>query len=54
MLVEGLILLIHGLRLWLPPFPFYCDIRACILGGGAILFLASSTELKLHANVDSE
>jgi hypothetical protein len=40
MLVEGLILLVHGLRLSLPPFPFYGDTSACILGGGAILYLA--------------
>lgn len=40
MLVEGVILLVHGLRLSLPPFPFYGDTSACILGGGAILYLA--------------
>jgi hypothetical protein len=40
MLVEGLILLFHGLRLSLPPFPFYGDIAACFVGGGAILYLA--------------
>jgi len=40
MLVEGLILLVHGLRLALPPFPFYGDVSACFLGGGGILILA--------------
>jgi len=40
MLVEGVILLVHGLRLSLPPFPFYGDISACFLGGGAILYLS--------------
>lgn len=40
MLVEGVILLIHGLRLTLPPFPFYGDAAACFLGGGAILYLS--------------
>jgi hypothetical protein len=40
MLVEGLILLVHGLRLSLPPFPFYGDISACFLGGGAIVYLS--------------
>jgi hypothetical protein len=40
MLVEGLILLIHGLRLSLPPFPFYGDVSACFLGGAGILFMA--------------
>jgi hypothetical protein len=40
MLAEGLILLIHGVRLSLPPFPFYGDVSACLLGGTGILSLA--------------
>jgi len=40
MLVEGVILLIHGLRLSLPPFPFHGDTSACFLGGGAIVYLS--------------
>ena len=40
MLVEGVILLVHGLRLSLPPLPFYADTAACLLGGGAILYLS--------------
>jgi hypothetical protein len=40
MLVEGTILLVHGLRLSLPAFPFYGDISACFVGGGAILYLS--------------
>ena len=40
MLVEGVILLYHGLRLSLPPFPFSGDTSACLVGGGAILYLA--------------
>ena len=40
MLVEGVILLVHGLRLSLPPFPFYGDVSACFLGGAGILFLS--------------
>jgi hypothetical protein len=40
MLVEGLILLVHGIRLALPPFPFYGDTSACVLGGGGILYLS--------------
>ena len=39
MLAEGCILLVHGIRLSLPPFPFYGDTIACFLGGGAILLL---------------
>lgn len=31
--LEGIILLIHGLRLSLPPFPFYGDVSACLLSG---------------------
>jgi len=40
MLAEGVVLLIHGLRLSLPPFPFYGDTAACLLGGGGILYLS--------------
>jgi len=42
MLLEGLILLVHGLRLSLPPFPFYGDLAACFLGGGGILFCSGN------------
>jgi len=38
--VEGLILLVHGLRLSLPPFPFYGDVSACFLGGAGILYFS--------------
>ena len=40
MLVEGVILLVHGVRLSLPPFPFYGDTTACFAGGAAILYLS--------------
>jgi hypothetical protein len=40
MLLEGCILLVHGLRLSLPPFPFYGDTAACFIVGGGILYLA--------------
>jgi hypothetical protein len=40
MLVEGVILLVLGLRLAPPPFPFYGDVSACFIGGGAILHLS--------------
>jgi hypothetical protein len=42
MVAEGFILLAHGLRLHLPPFPFYGDTAACFLGGGGILWLAKA------------
>jgi len=44
MLVEGLILLVHGLRLSLPPFPFYGDVSACFLGGVGILIFARAAK----------
>jgi hypothetical protein len=37
MLVEGLILLVHGLRLSLPPLPFYADASTCLIAGTGIL-----------------
>jgi hypothetical protein len=40
MIVEGVILLVHGLRLSLPPFPFYGDTAASIFGGGGILYFS--------------
>jgi hypothetical protein len=40
MLAEGCVLLFHGIRLSLPPFPFYGDTIACFVGGGAILLLS--------------
>lgn len=37
MVIEGLVLLVHGIRLSLPPFPFYADTGACFFGGVGIL-----------------
>lgn len=37
MIVEGLVLLVHGLRLRLTPLPFYADTAACFIGGLGIL-----------------
>lgn len=42
MILEGAVLLLHGLRLGLPPFPFYGDVTACFGGGVAILVLRKS------------
>ena|ERR1035437_10264800 len=44
MLVEGIILLVHGVRLGLGPFPFYGDVSACFLGGAGILFFARAAK----------
>jgi len=37
MVVEGGILLVHGIRLGLPPLPFYADTSACLFAGAGIL-----------------
>jgi hypothetical protein len=42
MVVEGFILLIHGWRLELAPFPFWGDVSASFLGGVGILMLRKS------------
>ena len=39
MFLEGLVLLVHGLRLGLSPFPFYADTAFCILAGAGIWIL---------------
>lgn len=44
MLAEGCILLVHGVRLHLPPLPFYADTSACFLGGSGILFCAGKMQ----------
>ena len=40
MVLEGVILLAHGLRLGLAPCPFYGDVSACLLGGAGIIYFA--------------
>jgi hypothetical protein len=37
MLAEGVILLVHGLRLALQPLPFYADASTCLIAGTGIL-----------------
>jgi hypothetical protein len=44
MLIEGFVLLSHGIRLHLPPFPFYGDVSACLLAGVGILLLKKSAQ----------
>lgn len=51
MVVEGIILLVHGLRLGLPPFPFYGDVSACLIGGAAIYYLSSAVSQKKSSTV---
>ncbi|HCE42178.1 MAG TPA: hypothetical protein DET40_01350 [Lentisphaeria bacterium] len=40
-IAEGIVLLISGLRLGLPPFPFLCDTAFCILVGTGLLLIQS-------------
>jgi hypothetical protein len=42
MLVEGVILLVSGLRLGIGPFPFWGDVAASFIGGGGIVAFASA------------
>lgn len=44
MIFEGVILLVHGLRLGLGPFPFYGDVSACFLGGAGIVIFARAAK----------
>jgi hypothetical protein len=44
MVIEGAVLLQHGIRLALPPFPFYGDVAASFIGGGGILWFARRAE----------
>jgi len=37
--LEGIVLLSHGLRLGLPPIPFYADTAFCLIAGAGILAL---------------
>jgi len=44
MIAEGLLLMFHGVRLHLPPFPFFGDTAASLVGGGGILWLAKAAK----------
>jgi hypothetical protein len=44
MIVEGIVLLTHGLRLGLNPFPFIGDVSASFAGGLGILMLKDSAQ----------
>ncbi len=48
-LVEGIVLLIHGLRLSLPAMPFYGDVAACIVGGVGILICWRGSKSVLYS-----
>lgn len=42
---EGIILLVSGLRLDLPPFPFWCDTAFCLAIGILLLILKSKNNI---------
>ena len=42
--LEGVVLLVHGLRLGLPPFPFYGDTAFCLLIGAGIWILRNEVD----------
>jgi hypothetical protein len=44
MALEGVILLVHGLRLGLPPFPFYGDVAASLIGGAGTVIFAKAAK----------
>ena len=47
MILEGVILMIHGLRLNLPSTPFWGDVSFCFLGGiGILLCMSSAKKIK--------
>ena len=43
MFAEGLVVLVHGFRLGLRPFPFYADTAFCLVVGGGIWLLRRET-----------
>lgn len=53
MLVEGIVLLGHGLRLSLAPWPFYADVGACLVAGAGILWLTGSGKSAAGGNQGS-
>jgi hypothetical protein len=54
MLVEGVILLGHGVRLDLPPLPFYADTAACLLNGAAIIYLSGRVQAQDSEQTEGE
>ena len=46
---EGLVLLVHGVRLSLSPWPFYGDVAACFVSGVGILTCWRGARPELYA-----
>jgi hypothetical protein len=47
---EGIVLMVHGLRLDLRPFPFYADTAFCLLVGSGIWLLRNEASKQLPSN----
>lgn len=45
MIVEGVILLVSGLRLGIGPFPFYGDVALSLVCGGGIVLFAPAAKI---------
>ena len=50
-LMEGLVLLAHGTRLKLGPWPFYGDLAACMLAGIGILVSVRYSHAELYSGI---
>jgi hypothetical protein len=50
-LVEGLVLIVHGFRLGLRPWPFYGDFAACLVSGVGILSCWRAARGELCRNI---
>jgi hypothetical protein len=51
-MVEGLVLLVHGLRLGLGPWPFYGDVAACLVSGIGIVVCWALAREDLYGKAD--
>jgi len=50
-LVEGVVLIVHGIRLGLRPWPFYGDVAACLVSGGGILSCWRAARVELYGDI---
>ena len=49
-LIEGIILAVHGVRLALPPWPFFGDVAACLTVGVGVLWTWSRVRIELTSD----
>jgi hypothetical protein len=50
-LAEGLVLMVHGIRVGLGPWPFYGDVAACLVSGGGTLMCWRRARVELYAKI---